>query len=358
MALENTVKSVADSFRLNLYPSEKAISLQIVSTVLRDLDWNTIDPTSVRVEHHMQGGRADYALLDPVEHKPKVYVEVKQPHTLTGADEQAFGYAVTQGVRMLVITDGKTWSFYLPGEEGSYEDRRVARLDLTERAPNEAVESLIHYLGRSRVVDGVAIDDAVKELRDKGRRDLAAKTIPAAWNSLIEDEDPTLYDRLSSEVEAKCRHRPDPNDIAGFLRGLAPHVAISTEAKSRGRYTTQVQATELATGPSFTLHGDTKSFRTAQQMVAAVLGELTKMDPAFPEKCYRHADNTGRTRRQIARSPSELYPGRQDLEGYSIEFAPGWFVQTNVSNASKERIVRMACAVAGVGYGTDLKVVW
>jgi hypothetical protein len=329
-----------------------------VSTVLRDLDWNTIDPRSVRVEHHLQGGRADYALLDPVEHKPKVYVEVKQPHTLAGADEQAFGYAVTQGVRMLVVTDGKTWSFYLPGEEGSYEDRRVFRLDLTEHAPADASQYMTRYLGRARVADGTAIDEAVKELRDKGRRELAGKKIPAAWNALVEDEDQALYDRLSSEVEKKCRLRPDPNDIAIFLRGLAFRAVAPAEPDTRAPKVPRAQSATPAAGPSFSLDGATTSYRTAQQMVAGVLAELTRRDPAFPERCYRHADNAGRTRLQIAKSPRELYPGRQDLEGYSIEFVPGWFVQTNVSNASKERILRMACAVAGLNYGIDLKVAW
>jgi len=92
--------------------------------------------------------------------------------------------------------------------------------------------------------------------------------------------------------------------------------------------------------------------------MVGVLQELARRDSDFPAKCHDHPENAGRRRTYIGRAPSELYPGRPDLEEFSIEFVPGWFVTTNVSNAMKERIVRMACAVAGLGYGTDLKAAW
>ena len=46
---------------------------------------------------------------------------------------QALEYAFHTGVPFVVLTDGKTWSFYLPAEQGSYEERRIHKLDLFER---------------------------------------------------------------------------------------------------------------------------------------------------------------------------------------------------------------------------------
>src|SRR5262249_43268218 len=38
---------------------------------------------------------------------------------------QALEYAFHIGVPSVVLRDGRTWSFYLPAEEGSYEERRA-----------------------------------------------------------------------------------------------------------------------------------------------------------------------------------------------------------------------------------------
>jgi len=356
MALVDTVKSVAQNLQQGRYASEKAISLQVVSVILRELGWDTTDPGVVRAEYSVGVGRVDYALFHPPDY-PRVFVEVKQPRTTEGADEQLFGYSVQVGVGMLVLTDGRSWSFYLPGEEGSFEDRRVYRLNLTEREPEVAAEDLKRYLGWARVADGSALEDARKELRDRNRRKQAARFIPAAWKNLVENEDQDIFNKLAIEVEAKCGIKPDQDDIATFLRGLstAPPVVSTPTAAAAVRPTSPTVSS--GTGPSFTLlGGQPQTFRNGQQMMAGALRALAERDPSFPEKCYSHPENIGRLRRYIGRSPKELYPERPDLEGYSIEFMSGWYVQTNVSTPSKEKILRMACEAAGLRYGTDLKV--
>jgi hypothetical protein len=39
---------------------------------------------------------------------------------------------------MAVLTDGQEWHFFLPTEQGDYGERRVYKLDLLERDPQEA----------------------------------------------------------------------------------------------------------------------------------------------------------------------------------------------------------------------------
>ena len=70
---------------------------------------------------------------------------------------QALEYAFHTGVPFVVLTDGRTWSFYLPAEQGSYEDRRVYKLDLYERPPAEAATALHRYLDCARVQSGEAL---------------------------------------------------------------------------------------------------------------------------------------------------------------------------------------------------------
>ena len=63
----------------------------------------------------------------------------------------------------------------------------------------------------------------------------------------------------------------------------------------------------------------------------------------------------GRSRPYLALDPSDLYPGRDDLvREYSQKLSNGWWMSTNHSKATIERIIEMACDVAGIHYGSDL----
>jgi hypothetical protein len=78
---------------------------------------------------------------------------------------QALEYAFHTGVPFIVLTDGRTWSFYRPAEQGSYQDLRVYKLDLFERPPTEAAETLGRYgamAPASRFVPNAGGDDKTK----------------------------------------------------------------------------------------------------------------------------------------------------------------------------------------------------
>lgn len=50
------------------------------------------------------------------------------------------------GIPMAVLTDGQQWSFFLPAEEGAYNEQQVYKLDLLERERLESVSRLNRYL--------------------------------------------------------------------------------------------------------------------------------------------------------------------------------------------------------------------
>ncbi|MBP0633710.1 MULTISPECIES: hypothetical protein [unclassified Cupriavidus] len=78
--------------------------------------------------------------------KAIAFIEVKQIGQSDGAERQLFEYAFHAGVPMAVLTDGREWNFFLPGEQGDYRKRRVYKLDLVERDVRESVERLERYL--------------------------------------------------------------------------------------------------------------------------------------------------------------------------------------------------------------------
>jgi predicted type IV restriction endonuclease len=217
--LESALESIAKNLKVNAYPNEQTISTGIVLRVLSALGWDHYNPAVVWQEYNCGPSRVDFALCFP-EKKPAVFVEVKQPGLYLGADKQLFEYAFHQGVPFAVLCDGKTWGFYLPAEQGSYEERRVYKLDLLERTPKEAAEKLIRFLDFERTKLGKAIADAKADHQDQNRRVLSKQTIPKAWHELVEGEDPSIVEKIASEVEAKCGVRPVVDDVMEFLHGL------------------------------------------------------------------------------------------------------------------------------------------
>jgi hypothetical protein len=356
MALKETLESIARKLQQGKYPNEQSISMGIVRPVLDELGWDTTDPDFVWPEYSVKNGRVDFALCYPAQH-PKIFVEVKQPGKADGADEQLFDYALRHGVRMALLTDGRTWSFYLPGEEGSYEDRRVYKLDLLERTSEASAESLHRYLSQSRIVSGQAIDDAVREIRDRGRTTLATKSIPAAWQSLVDDADPTITERIADEVEAKCGVRPEIDAVAKFLKQLGrtqptpppPQPANPTPPRLAGSQPPSPRRL------GYSYRNGWQNCHSGKEVMLSLLREFAQADPSFCGRCYQDEDNRGRSRIYITQNRYEIYRKDQAFcEKHSVELIPGWFIATNLSDDAMNRIIRMACRIAGATIGVDV----
>jgi hypothetical protein len=89
-------------------------------------------------------------------------------------------------------------------------------------------------------------------------------------------------------------------------------------------------------------------------MLADVLDLFGSTDETFFE---RFSHEKGRRRRYIARNKADLYPGRLDLaEEFSKPLSGGWWMGTNYSYRAIMRILEVACRVAGVRFGIDLRI--
>lgn len=362
MALENTLTDIVARLRQGRFPNEQAISQGIVLRVLQDLGWDTWDTTIVWPEFQTGEGRSDFALCHPPT-KPAIFIEVKQPGKAEDAVRQALEYAFHTGVPFIVLTDGRTWSFYLPAEQGSYEDRRVYKLDLFERPAAEAAEVLHRYLERTRVESGEALETARKEYRSRNRRSQARTAIPEAWRELVEKGDELLVEMLASAVETKAGVRPDDNDVAEFLAGLGKLIVVESLQRPASQPTRTAPANSTTTGVSessrsgrLVLLGKAHSYHNAKDAMVIVLRELAMADASFLERCSQHPDAQGRKRRYIARTPEELYPDREDLREMRESLPGEWFVATNLNNVLKKNIIRLAAEVAGLKFGKDVIV--
>lgn len=368
MPLNDAISDIVIKLRQGRFPNEQAISQGIVLRLLQELGWDTWDTNLVWPEYQTGQGRADFALCHPSA-KPAVFIEVKQPGKAYDGVVQALQYAFHTGVPFIVLTDGKTWSFYLPAEQGSYEDRRVYMLDLFERDANEAASTLVNYLNRQRVESGEAIETARKEYRSRNRRSQARAVFPEAWRELVEKGDETLIDLLANAVESKVGLRPDEEDVSSFLVSLmspATPAMLSIGRKlpnSVAPATVQVQ-TKQTLPPSagstrsgtLVLQGESYSYTNAKEAFLTVLRELAKKDTTFLQRCVQHPDSRGRKRAYIARTTDELFPGRPDLSELHETLPGGWLVSVNINNTIKISLIRMAAEVAGLTFGKDVIV--
>jgi predicted type IV restriction endonuclease len=361
MSIETTLADIVARLRQGRFPNEQAISQGVVLRVLQELGWDIFDATLVWPEFQTGEGRADFALCHPLS-KPADFIEVKPPGKAEDGVRQALEYAFHTGVPFIVLTDGRTWSFYLPAEQGSYEDRRVYKLDLFERPLAEAAEILRRYLAHDRVVSGEALEAARKEYRSRNRHSQACAAIPEAWRELVEKGNEDLVDMLASAVESKAGVRPDDNDVAEFLAGLGRPVIVETSRDKTSPQTSPVNHRPAAprTGVESTrsgklvLRGKAYPYHNAKDAMVIVLRELAKGDPTFLERCSQHSDAQGRKRRYIARTPEELYPDREDLRDMRESLPDGWMVATNLNNVLKKTIIRLATEVAGLTFGKDV----
>ncbi len=108
------------------------------------------------------------------------------------------------------------------------------------------------------------------------------------------------------------------------------------------------------TGVPYHIDGELHLASDATEAMIDILSDLAQYDDNFFPKLAGKV--RGRTRNHIARSRSEVYPGRPDLARYVKEIGPGWFIGCNIANREKEKILRAACEVMGISFGRDLKI--
>jgi predicted type IV restriction endonuclease len=355
--VEDLLEKIRTRLVQSAFANEAAVSFGIVVPILQSLGWDPTEPEQVMPEYSSGRGRVDFALCLGAR-RPGVFIEVKGVGRSLEGDRQLFEYAFHEGVPLCVLTDGREWSFYLPSGQGSYEERRVYRLDLVERELAESERVLQRYLLRERVKAGAAFEAAAADYKNMAARREANRVLPKAWAELTEGPEDLLVELLSDQAEALCGFRPTSTETISFLRSLragliAPAVAKAPLQVASAQPISARPASSLSSGRAVTYHvlGEVRSASSGNQALVDVLTILARRDPGLISHLAEQVK--GNTRNHIARSAAEIYPARPDL-ARAMEFSPGWLVGLNVANREKVRIVRKACEVFGLRFGDDV----
>ena len=360
MEIRDTIQQVRTALRQGRFPNEAAVSNGIVLRILLALGWPVFDTETVYPQYPMRAPdgaprREDFALCRG-DGQPLVFIEVKAVGKMSGGDVQLFEYAFHQGIPFAVLTDGQEWRFYLPAAPGAYSDRMVYKADLLEQDIAEVCHYLNRYLAKEDVLSGAAQRAAYADYDDASRYNTIQNTLPKAWQALLDETDAGLVEILCDKVRNLCGFEPDLDVCSEFLMQLAQTAAYPAGEPSLPLAVPQPQT---AVAPpelpphSFTLYGQTTVCNSSVDVLVQMFQQLCESDPTFLERfaSRRH----GRSRRYIARTTQELSPNTPWLGArHCQELLGGWFISTHQNKASITNIVKLACEVASLEFGSDV----
>ncbi len=362
MSLEGILKKAVQDIRAGKLKKEAQVRQVAIVPILRAMDWDDTNLDECESEFSVGKGCVDYALLRPEGGDPLVFVEAKAPGRATAAgEEQVFGYAENKGVPFLILTDGDCWDFYLSMAEGPPADRRFYRAELTreERIP-EYVEFFEEHLRKHRVVSGDAQQAAKQRLKSDRERQRARAAIPGAWLTLLEKPEKPLVEllveQLEDEVKKRCGTKPESGDVEAFVMRLRSDPPPQSGSPDPGPETKGGKNSKPMKLTGFVLHGNSVETRTVRNTLVEILKAFQRADPGFLERLAPLTE--GRARRLVARKREDLYANdRERCFKESASLGDGWWVMTSVGTDFVRRRIRIACEVAGVKFGSELRLI-
>lgn len=224
MSLENTVARLLEHRNLLVQFNEAATRQYVVLPILQALGWDydNIDALEVLPEYRVENRKSvDYALV--VGETPKVFVECKKwNEPIARHESQICFYAYSKDVPIAVVTNGRTWRFYLSSWRApSLSDRIFCKVDIEDL--EEAVLALATYLSKSNIESEEAELNAeivLEESEESGANDDEPDSKP---DSLIEDEPWTVklvQDSLSPQLREHYESK-FPERCSVFYRKVA-----------------------------------------------------------------------------------------------------------------------------------------
>ena len=167
-----------------------------------------------------------------------------------------------------------------------------------------------------------------------------------------------LLELLADKVEDLCGYKPDLDACSQFLETHSTVATTTVQHETQVPVVPRQVVTDEPTRPpvsqfTFTYKGSDYHARSARNVMVKVFQLLSKDDESFLDRFA--ARKHGRTRKYLARDKTELYPERPDLcEEHSVEITPGWWMGTNHSRSTIQKIIDLAAEVAGLQLGKEL----
>ncbi|MBM4322458.1 MAG: hypothetical protein FJ115_02770 [Deltaproteobacteria bacterium] len=317
---------------------EAATKQAIILPLLHHLGWNTYNIDEVMPEFSVENRRVDYSLR--INNTNEVFLEVKK----TGEDlerfqEQLLDYSFRQGVELAILTNGKTWWFYLPTKKGDWKARKFYTIDIIQQDSQDVVQKFVDLLSRNNIQTGKAFQHAETIYKGKQKKKMIEETIPEAWNKIITDPDSLLVDLLSETTEKFCGFKPEDNETLRFLKTYEDRFLLLPEEE-----VITVEERKVSTGPTIVSESD----RVPREvLISTIIKVLQK--------------NDGRASKEhVEKEVYKIYRDKFDKAWYQARVSngvPRW--QHNVAWAkekAKHQGLIKRLKIRGVDFGNSLPV--
>lgn len=203
----------------------------IILHVFQALGWDIFNRKEVIPEYAVERRRVDYSLQ--IQGKNMVFVEVKKPsEDLEKHEEQLLDYSFRQGIKLAILTNGISWWFYLPTLGEKWTKRKFYAINIYEQDIDIISSRFIELLEKENVASGKALENAEKIHANKRKKETIKKTLPNAWNKLIEEPDPLLIDLVAETTEKICGFRPSQRELTYFLSKISENITIPSYKKA------------------------------------------------------------------------------------------------------------------------------
>ncbi len=152
-----TIKQRIKDHRTSLAANETRTRQVLIDPLLAALGWDVTDPDTVALEYKIGGGFADYALL--ADGKPVTVIEAKKLNeSLESHMMQLLNYAVSEGVKYMILTDGDKWRMYDVFKQVPNHDKLVMQMTIsTDQTYENALNSLMIWNDKL-IAQGDAVD--------------------------------------------------------------------------------------------------------------------------------------------------------------------------------------------------------
>ena len=208
---------------------EASIKSGVLQRLLSLLGWNPFDVNEVKPEYTVESKRVDFSLR--ISGVNKAFIEVKRSgEDLEPHQEQLLEYSFREGVKLAVLTNGLTWWFYLPLNEGSWEERRFFTADFCEQDPEAITERFVSLLSKENIASGDAIKNAEHLYRSTQKKNILKEALPKAWHKIINEPDDILVGLLVETTEKLSGFRPETDEVGKFLQSISQSSTLKSEA--------------------------------------------------------------------------------------------------------------------------------
>jgi hypothetical protein len=195
---------------------EASTKQAVILPVLHFLGWNTHDVDEVKPEYPVEGTHVDYSLR--LNNANEVFIEAKGAReSLEKHEEQLLGYAFRQGIELATLTNGITWSLYLPTKKGDWKARKFYTIDILQQESDDAAQKFIDLLSKENVQSGDALKNAESIYKGRLKKVKIEETLPLAWEKIVSEPDTLLVDLLAETTEKLCGFKPEVSDVNEFL---------------------------------------------------------------------------------------------------------------------------------------------